>query len=234
MDSFYFQVEAVFEMGMNTIDSTIAIVSIDNGRRIFKLGTKSSAISIRLKNIFSAEELKKVIREDLGYPYWVNSWIDMNRSFFSALKVEKNVMTVLLSFIILVAGFNIVSTLIMVVMEKTKDIGILKALGATKSSIMDIFIMQGFAVGFVGTLLGTSLGLLITFNLNQIADFLKNEFGFEIFPSDIYYFSEIPSQINTSDIVIIVMSALLISILASVYPAKKAASLNPVEALRYE
>jgi lipoprotein-releasing system permease protein len=229
-----FIVQAIFEFGMNSMDTTLALVPLESGQDLFNLGSNVSGIALRIEDVFHADLMKKEIQSSLGYPYWTQSWIDMNRSFFSALQVEKNVMTILLFLIILVAGFNIVSTLIMVVMEKTKDIGILKALGATKRSIVDIFIMQGFVVGFTGVMLGLVLGLALTFNLNAVAAFLNKTFGIEVFPSDIYYFNEIPTQINVNDIVIIVVSALLISILAGLYPARTAAGLNPVEALRYE
>jgi len=229
-----FVVKAILEFGMNSMDTTIALIPLEDAQDLFNLDGKVSGIAMRIDDVFQAEKLKNDIRRRLGFPYWTQSWIDMNRSFFSALRVEKNVMTILLSLIILVAGFNIVSTLTMVVMEKTKDIGILKAIGATKRSIMDIFVIQGFVVGFLGVMIGLVLGLALTFNLNTVADFLENTFGIEVFPSDIYYFNQIPTQINVNDIVIIVVSALLISILAGLYPARTAANLHPVEALRYE
>ncbi len=229
-----FEVSAVFEFGMNSMDTSMALINIDYARELFNLTDKSSGIAIRVKDVFLADEMKKNIQAHLGYPYWTQSWMDTNKSFFSALRVEKNVMTILLSLIILVAGFNIISTLIMVVMEKTKDIGILKALGATNFSIMKIFLFQGVVVGILGVVIGAFLGLVITINLNPIADFLEKTTGFEVFPSDIYYFTEIPAQINLQDVIIIVISALFISILAGLYPARRAALLNPVDALRYE
>lgn len=229
-----FVVKAILEFGMNSMDTTLALVPLEAAQSLFDLEGKVSGISLRIDDVFRADKLKVDIHRHLGYPYWTQSWIDMNRSFFSALRVEKNVMTILLSLIILVAGFNIVSTLIMVVMEKTKDIGILKAIGASKRSITDIFVIQGFVVGFLGVMIGLFLGLALTFNLNSVADFLDTTFGIEVFPSDIYYFNQIPTEVNVHDIVIIVVSALIISILAGLYPARTAAGLNPVEALRYE
>lgn len=229
-----FVVVSVIEFGMNSMDSSVALVRFQAAQELFNLEDRASGIAIRIKNEFKAQELKKIIQQAIGYPFWTQTWIDMNRTFFAALKVEKNVMAVLLFLIILVAGFNIISTLIMVVMEKTRDIGILKALGATNGSIMRIFLMQGTVVGIVGVGVGTALGVLFTLNINKIANFLEETIGLEVFPSDIYYFNEIPTELNSHDVIIIVVVALLISLCAGLYPARRAAKLNPVETLRYE
>ena len=160
--------------------------------------------------------------------------MDLNRNLFAALKTEKNVMFILLVMAIAVAAMNIVSTLIMMVLEQTKDIGILKSLGAPFRIILNIFLLQGFIVGVVGTSLGLGLGLLVVSNLESIQTFVSYLTGFEVFPSEIYYLDKIPSVVNLTDIVTICLSAVLISIVASIYPAWRAASLNAVEALRYE
>src|SRR3989338_5449907 len=150
------------------------------------------------------------------------------------MKIEKAVMAILLFLIVLVASFNIVSTLIMVVMEKTRDIGILRALGATSASIRRIFILEGFCVGFMGIIFGTGLGLWVALNLNPISDFLKQTTGLEVFPSDIYFFDRIPVEVRPQDIVLILIMALVTSVVAGIYPAHRGAKLDPVAALRYE
>jgi lipoprotein-releasing system permease protein len=229
-----FRVEGIFRMGMSDFDSGLVLVSLEEAQRLYHLGRRVTGLSVRFRDVDLAEKVKGIFQSELGADFLVRSWYDMNRNFFNALQVEKNVMTILLALIILVAAFNIVSTLIMVVMEKTKDIGILRALGATRRSIRRIFVLEGFSYGFFGVVLGSILGLLLAANLNPVADFVEETTGFAVFPSDIYYFDRIPTEINPSDVVTIVILALLTSVLAGIYPAHRAASLNPVEALRYE
>jgi lipoprotein-releasing system permease protein len=158
----------------------------------------------------------------------------MNKNLFSALKLEKRVMFIILSLIVLVAAFNIISALIMIVMEKNKDIAILKSMGATSKTIMKIFIYQGLIVGVIGTFLGCIAGLAVALNLQKISLLVEKFFHFKILPGDVYYLSELPSKINYTDVVIIVISTMLICFLATIYPSFKASRLDPAEALRYE
>ena len=160
--------------------------------------------------------------------------MEMNKNLFSALKLEKRVMFIILSLIVLVAAFNIISTLIMVVMEKNKDIAILKSMGATSGSIMKIFVFQGLTIGMIGTTLGTVAGLVLSYNLSRLSAFIEQLFGFKILPGDVYYLSELPSLVNYEDVAIIVVGSLLTSLLATIYPSRNASKLDPAEAIRYE
>jgi lipoprotein-releasing system permease protein len=158
----------------------------------------------------------------------------MNKSLFSALKLEKTVMFIILVMIVLVAAFGIVSTLTMVVMEKTREIAVLKSMGATAAGIMKIFMIEGIVIGAVGTFLGLLGGLVVTANLDGIVSFLERVFGINAFPRDVYFLDKLPHQVNTPDVVAVVIVALVISFLATLYPSWQASRLNPVEALRYE
>lgn len=229
-----FRVAGIFRLGMSEFDSGLVLIRLDEAQSLYHLDGRVTGLGVRFQDVDQAERLKGIFQSELGSDYWSRSWVDMNRNFFSALQIEKNVMTILLALIVLVAAFNIVSTLIMVVMEKTKDIGILRALGATRKSIGKIFVLEGFSVGVFGVVLGTILGLLMAWNLNPISDFLEEATGLAVFPSDIYYLDRIPTEINFVDVTTIVVLALLASVLAGIYPANRAARLNPVEALRYE
>ncbi len=229
-----FRVAGIFRVGMNDFDSSLALVNLPQAQAMYHLGGRVTGLSLRFQNVDDAQKWKMVLAGSFPADYIFRSWYDMNHNFFQALKVEKSVMTILLGLITLVATFNIVSTLIMVVMEKTKDIGILRALGATRASIRKIFVMEGASIGALGVVAGTVMGLIVAFNLNPISEFLKQTTGLEVFPSDVYYFDRIPAEVHLGDVIWIVIFAFIASVLAGLYPAQRAAKLNPVEALRYE
>ena len=229
-----FRVKGIFHSGMYEYDNTLAYVSLESAQKFFSMGTRVTGIEIKTKDIYQVKAISKEIRREMGFPFWTKDWMEMNRNLFSALKLEKIAMFIILVLIVLVAAFNIISTLIMVVMEKNKDIAILKSMGAPSGGIMKIFIIEGGVIGVVGTALGTILGLGIALNLEKVTDFVENLFGFKILASDVYYIDKLPSQVNSLDVVLIVITAILISLLATLYPSWRASRLDPAEALRYE
>ena len=229
-----FQVTGIFEFGMFDYDSTFAYISLPSAQEFLRIGDVATTIEISVKDIYQAGVIAQRIREKLGSAYYTKDWMEMNQKLFSALKLEKVMMFILLSLIVGVAAFNIISTLIMVVMEKHRDIAILKSMGARRGSIMKIFVFEGFIVGVIGTLLGTFFGLLIAHNLQAITGLLERMFGFKAMPGDVYWISQLPSRVDPLDVIIVIGIAVGISLLATIYPAWKASSFDPVEALRYE
>ena len=228
------KVVGVFHSGMYEYDNSMAYVSIESAQKFFGMESQVTGIQVKTDDLYRVKEIGRELRKKLGFPYWTKDWMEMNRNLFSALRLEKIAMFIILVLIVLVAAFNIISTLIMVVMEKHKDIAILKSMGASSKGILRIFMIEGLVIGVVGTTLGTLLGLLAAFNLEKITGFVENLFGFKILASDVYYIDKLPSQVNGPDVVIITATAILISLLATLYPSWRASRLDPAEALRYE
>jgi len=228
------KVTGIFHSGYYDFDSQFAMVTLADGQRLFGSRGTVSGIQVRLTEPLNAHEVKLRLMESLDYGYRLTTWIDMNKSFFSALKTEKVVMFVILMFIVLVAAFNIVSTLIMVVMEKTRDIGILRTVGTPSRSIMMVFMIEGLVTGLVGTLSGLAGGVLFARYLNGIAGVIQWFTGWTLFPPDMYLFDQIPVKIVPADLAWIVAGAILLSFAATVYPAWQASRLDPVESLRHE
>ncbi len=228
------EVVGIFESKMYEYDSNLAFISLSSAQSLFGMKNRVSGIEIKVDDIDAAGHIAAVIQKKLGAPYFARGWMQMNKNLFSALKLEKITMFIILILIILVAAFNIISTLFMVVMDKAKDIAILKSMGATRASIMKIFSMQGLIIGVCGTALGCIAGFSIVPNLNEIVGFIEQLFDIEAFPSDVYYLDELPSQVQYFDSFLIIVFSILICFLASLYPAWRASRLDPVEGLRYE
>jgi lipoprotein-releasing system permease protein len=229
-----FRVTGIFYSGMYEYDNTMAYISLESAQKFFSMEAHVTGIEIKTEDIYGVKEIGKEIRRQMGFPFWTKDWMDMNRNLFAALKLEKTIMFIIVFLIVLVAAFNIISTLIMVVMEKTKDIAILKSMGVPSKGILKIFIIEGGVIGVVGTALGAITGLTIAFNLEKIIDFLETTFGFKILARDVYYIDKFPSQVNPLDVSVIIITAILIGLVATLYPSWRASKLDPAEALRYE
>jgi lipoprotein-releasing system permease protein len=227
-----FKVAGIFETGMFEYDSSLAFISIDNAQRFFKLGDTVTGVEVKISDIYRAGETGQSIEDELGGGYWTRTWEDMNRNLFSALRLEKVTMFIILTLIILVAALNIISTLIMVVMEKGKDIAILKSMGATSGGIMKIFMIEGSVIGVVGAISGTILGLLAALNLEAVVEFFEWLFDFKVLPPSVYYIDKLPSKVEPTVVIIIVLISIGISFLATIYPSWRASRFDPVEGLR--
>ncbi len=229
-----FRVVGLFHTGMFEYDSTLAYVSLPEAQTFLGLGATATGIQLKVQDIYRTHELVKTINRTFGSDFYARDWMQMNKNILFALKTEKVVMFIILTLIVLVAAFGIASTLFMVVMEKTRDIAILKSMGASGSSIMKIFVFEGLIIGIIGTVVGVISGLLISLNLQAIVDFVQRLTGFELFSKDIYYLDHFPSQVIPMDVVLVSLTAILISFIATLYPAWQASRLLPAEALRYE
>jgi lipoprotein-releasing system permease protein len=229
-----FTVVAIFSSGMYDYDSATMLMPIGAAQKFLSLGNEINLIEINVKDPESAKIDAQLLQKELGSGVRVSSWMDNNQQFLKALAVERTAMFTILSLIIIVAAFNIVSSLFMIVKDKTKDIAILKTMGASVRQIMFIFIINGLLIGFIGTFLGVSFGLAISYNIENIRLFLERISGTKIFDSAIYFLYSLPSVVRISDVIIVGSLSLILSLLATIYPSFKAAKLNPVEAMRYE
>ncbi|MBW2616480.1 MAG: FtsX-like permease family protein, partial [Deltaproteobacteria bacterium] len=221
-----YKVTAIFDSGMYEYDASMVFVSLKEAQDFLGLGDRVTGLEAKVGDVYKSDTIAKAIQEELGYPYWTKDWKMMNRSLFSALKLEKFTMFVILTMIVLVGALNIISTLVMVVMEKTRDVAILRAMGASARSIMSIFMIQGLLVGIVGTLAGLASGLGLCH--------LLAKYKFISMPADVYYISTLPVRVELGDVGVVALAAVVVSFLATLYPSWHASKLNPVEALRYE
>ena len=219
-----FRVVALFESGMYEYDSSLAYLALREAQRFFNMGDTVTGIEVKVDDIFMADRIAKSIEQALGFHYWGRDWMQLNKNLFSALKLEKTMMFLLLVLITIVASFNIVSTLTMIVTEKQREIAVLKAMGATRKGIMRIFMLNGLIIGLTGTAIGVPLGYTFLW-------LIQNYWTFD---QTIYYISRIPVHVQAVDVILVSVSAILISFAATLYPSWQAAKLDPAAALRYE
>jgi len=229
-----FRVAGLFNTGMFEYDTTLAYVGLKEAQNFLSLGDAVTGIQLKVEDVYKSDKIAGEINRSLGYDYFARDWMRMNKNILFALKTEKMVMFIILTLIVLVAAFGIASTLFMVVMEKTKDIAILKSMGATGRSIMKIFVLEGLIIGVAGTAIGVLCGLLVAMNLETIVAFVQQITGFELFSRDVYYLDHFPSRVVPGDVALISLTAVFISFVATLYPSWQGSRLPPAEALRYE
>ena len=228
------EVTGIFESGRYLYDSEFLIVPLHIGQELYNLGPAAHGLAVKTKNPYLADKVRNDLNSRLDSPAYSMSWMDMNKQIFDAIRMERQVMFFILMFIILVAAFGIMNTLITVTVQKTREIGVMKALGARTNQIVGVFLAQGMVVGVFGTLIGLGLGISLTQYRNEANHFLSRALGVEVFPASVYQFSEIPAEIVASDVAIICLSAFVICSVAALIPAWFAAKLDPVKALRHE
>ena len=228
-----FTISSIFDSGLADFDTNIAFINLDTLDNFFDLKKENRNLEIYLNNPSNINEIKALIQKIFNNEF-VYTWADMNSSLFSALKVERNVMFIILSLIIIVAAFNIISGLTILVKNKTKDIAILKSIGVLNKSIIKIFFLVGVIIGTTATFFGIFLGVIFSLYIENFREFLSNTFNISLFPEEIYFLSTMPSEINSSSIFIISVCSIFITIIVSIFPAIKASKLDPVKGLKYE
>ncbi|MBQ7304146.1 MAG: FtsX-like permease family protein, partial [Alphaproteobacteria bacterium] len=229
-----YEVLGVFDVGMYEYDANYIFMPMEAAQKYFSLSQSAEQIDVTLKNETDLSQIRALIEQSVGMDAYVYDYKQTNSAFFNAIDVERNVMFLILTLIILVAAFNIITGLIMLVKDKGRDIAVLRTMGATKGMIMRIFFIDGAFIGVVGTLIGLCIGILFCENIETIRQFLESLSGRELFSAEIYFLSKLPAKIDFNEVGIVALVSLMLSFLATIYPAYRAAKYDPVEALRYE
>jgi lipoprotein-releasing system permease protein len=231
-----FKVVGIFQIGMYEYDAGLALIHMDDAAKLYRMGDNVSGVRLKVDDLFQTPQIVHQLAKRLNNvsAYYFSDWTDQHANLFRAVQMEKRMMFIILTMIVGVAAFNIVSTLIMAVNDKRADIAILRTYGASPSSIMKIFIIQGALIGVMGTLIGAIGGSLLALNIKTVVPFIEHLFGVQFVAKEVYYISEVPSQLLWSDVTMITSVALVLSLLATLYPSWRAARMNPAEALRYE
>ncbi|HEX5612505.1 MAG TPA: lipoprotein-releasing ABC transporter permease subunit [Burkholderiales bacterium] len=229
-----FTVVGLFEVGMFEYDSGLALVHLEDAQRLYQMDAAVSGVRLKLDDLFAARSVARELVQQLGPEYYASDWTRSHANFFRAVEIEKRVMFLILTLIVAVAAFNIVSTLVMLVTDKQADIAILRTLGASPRSVMQIFMVQGALIGVIGTLIGVTGGVLLAFNVDVVVPAIEQTLGFKFLSKDVYYISDLPSEVQARDVSTIGLMSLALAFVATLYPSWRAARVNPAEALRYE
>jgi len=229
-----FTVVGLFEIGMFEYDSGLALIHLEDAQRLYQMDSAVSGVRLKLDDLFAARTVARELLAKLGNEFYASDWTRSHANFFRAVEIEKRVMFIILTLIVAVAAFNIVSTLVMLVTDKQADIAILRTLGASPGSILQIFVVQGALIGVIGTLIGVVGGVVLAFNVDVVVPAIEQVLGFKFLSKDVYYISDLPSEVQVMDVASIGMMSLVLSFLATIYPSWRAARVNPAEALRYE
>jgi len=229
-----FHVVGIFEIGMSPYDNALALIHMSDAQKLYRMGDSVSGISARLNDLDRTPIVSRALEQLLPNYTYISDWTRQNANYFSAVKMEKKMMFIILSLIVAVAAFNIVSTLVMAVTDKQADIAILRTLGASPISIMKIFMVQGILIGLIGALIGVLSGVVIALNIGSIVPFIEHVFGVQFLSKDVYFISEVPSDLEQSDVLIVAAFSFVVSLLATLYPSWRASKTQPAEALRYE
>lgn len=231
-----FNVVGLFQIGMYEYDAGLALIHMSDAAKLYRMGDKVSGLRLKIDDLFDAPAMTADLAKTLTPlgAYYITDWTQQHANFFKAIQLEKRVMFIILTLIVAVAAFNIVSTLVMAVTDKRADIAIMRTLGASPRSIMQIFIVQGALIGIIGTFFGAVFGTIVALNIDTIIPFIENLFQVQFLAKDVYYISELPSEVVWGDVVTIIVVSIILSLLATLYPSYKASQINPAEALRYE
>jgi len=229
-----FTVVGVFEVGMHEYDSGLALVHLEDAQRLYQMGEAVSGVRLKLEDLFAARAVAADLRAGLGPDAFATDWTRSHANYFRAVEIEKRMMSIILTLIVAVAAFNIVSTLVMLVTDKQSDIAILRTLGASPASIVQIFMVQGTLIGVIGTVAGVAGGVLVGWNVDVVVPFIENLLGFKFLAKDVYYITDLPSDVKMEDVTTVALVSLALSFLATLYPSWRASRINPAEALRYE
>ena len=229
-----FRVVGIFEVGMYEYDSGLALINLEDAQRLYQMGEGVTGVRLKVDDLFQAPRIARELVKYIDADAYLHDWTKSHANFFRAVQIEKNMMFIILSLIVAVAAFNLVSTLVMAVTDKQADIAILRTLGASPGSIMSVFMVQGALIGFIGLALGVAGGVALALNVDVVVPFIERMLGTELMSKEVYYISALPSELQWGDVITITLVSFVLSLVATLYPSWRASRINPAEALRYE